>query len=456
MPAPSLVTQTTYAELLERCAATAFSDAFPEDGTFVAKTVSGRRYWYFQVRGDDGRKQRYVGPESNELLERIESHKQARDDERERRAIVNALVRSLGLPSPIPQIGEIVKALARAGTFRLRGVLVGTVAYQTYSAMLGAKLPGSLLQTTDIDIAQFTSVSIAIGDHTPPMIEILKEVDRTFREVPNISSNELQTTYVGKGQLRVEFLTPNEGPDDDEPQELPALQTAAQRLRFLDFLIHSPAQAVLLHGAGTLVTVPTPERYAVHKLIIAPRRPAGVSKRDKDIHQAQALITILLEKRPHELKDVWEEAYARGKRWRLFLLRGTALLEMGIRDPLLKLLGRTRNILPGMDLTFESPAPRYDSRRDVVVSVGKSLGEPVECAVSRETLEDYFETNELSNAGRVASFMRNRSKIEGLLRTKYLSSPVEEPGAVLLKTLDVEELAQAAGTKMGSDHPRPR
>src|ERR1700751_3831433 len=115
MPAPSLVTQTTYAELLERCAATAFSDAFPEDGTFVAKTVSGRRYWYFQVRGDDGRKQRYVGPESNELLERIESHKRARDDERERRAIVNALVRSLGLPSPIPQIGEIVKALARAG-----------------------------------------------------------------------------------------------------------------------------------------------------------------------------------------------------------------------------------------------------------------------------------------------------------------------------------------------------
>jgi hypothetical protein len=43
MPAPSLVVQTTYAELLERCAAAAFGESFPDDGTFTPKTIKGRK-----------------------------------------------------------------------------------------------------------------------------------------------------------------------------------------------------------------------------------------------------------------------------------------------------------------------------------------------------------------------------------------------------------------------------
>ena len=140
MSAPALVMQTTYAELLQRCAATAFSDAFPEDGTFISKTIKGKRYWYFQQSSDDGRAQKYVGPETPELLEQISNHKIARDDERERRTLVATLVRAYGLPRPIPEFGNIIEALAKAGVFRLLGVLVGTAAYQTYSAMLGAKL----------------------------------------------------------------------------------------------------------------------------------------------------------------------------------------------------------------------------------------------------------------------------------------------------------------------------
>jgi hypothetical protein len=71
--------QTTYAELLQRCAATAFSDAFPEDGTFIPKTIKGKRYWYFQQSSDDGRAQKYVGPETPQLLEQISNHKIAAD-----------------------------------------------------------------------------------------------------------------------------------------------------------------------------------------------------------------------------------------------------------------------------------------------------------------------------------------------------------------------------------------
>ncbi len=443
MAAPSLVIQTTYAELLERSAATAFGDAFPEDGTFTSKTINGKRYWYFQLGTAEGRVQRYAGPETPELLERIAEHKRLRDDERERRSLVSTLIRSFGLPSPIPEIGEIIAALAKAGVFRLRSVLIGTVAYQTYSASLGLRLPGSLQQTNDVDIAQFTSVSVTIGDQTPPMLEVLRSVDKTFREIPHTSDCRRSASYQAKGGLRVDFLTPNEGPDTDEPQRLPALRTDAQSLRFLDFLIYEPAPAVVLHGAGIYVHVPAPERYAVHKLIVALHRPAGLAKKDKDLQQAGTLLEALARKRPTELRLAWEEAYERGPKWRKFLLGGMSQLKPGPRDLTLRILGRPRQILPGIDLTFNSPPARYDSKRDVVVFTGQSSGNTVECGVSREALEDYFGANNLDKEGRLEAFRKNRSKIEQLLRAKYLSEPVEEPETVLLKTEDVEKLRKA-------------
>jgi hypothetical protein len=447
MPAPLLVIQTTYAELLERCAAAAFGDAFPEDGTFTSKTINARRYWYFQVRTAEGRAQRYVGPESPELLERIGHHREARDDARERRALVSTLVRSFGLPPPIPQIGDTIAALARVGIFRLRTVLVGTVAYQTYSTMLGIRLPGALLQTNDVDIAQFANVSIAMGDQTPPMLEVLRAVDKTFREIPHTSARRWVTSYTAKGGPRVDFVTPNEGPDTDDPQSLPALQTNAQPLRFLDFLIHEPVPAVILHGPGIYIHVPAPERYAVHKLILAQRRSPAVAKRDKDLHQAAALIEALAQKRPEELKLAWEEAHERGSKWRKLLLNGMGRLDSHARDLALKVLSRPREILPGIDLIFNNPTARYDSGRDVVTFAGEALGSPVACNVSRETLEDHFDADNLDKNGRLEAFLKNRSKIEQLMRTKYLSWPVDAPETVLLKTMDVEKLLQATSNQ---------
>src|ERR1700752_1384583 len=126
MAPPKLVLQPTYAELVDRSANAAFNEAFAEEGSFTSKTVKGRKYWYFQSGTRESRTQRYVGPETLELLERIEHHKEVRDDARERRALVSTLVRSFGLPRPIPEIGNVLNALANAGVFRLRAVLVGT------------------------------------------------------------------------------------------------------------------------------------------------------------------------------------------------------------------------------------------------------------------------------------------------------------------------------------------
>ena len=439
MATPTLVLQTTYAELVDRCATAAFDASFSGNGAFTPKIVNGRRYWYFQSTTDGVRSQRYVGPETPDLLKQIEEHKAALDDERERRSLVSTLVRSFGMPQPIPEIGATVEALAKAGVFRLRGVLVGTVAYQTYSAILGQKLPSAILQTGDIDIAQFGNVSVAVEDKTPPVLEILKEADNTFRPLLTIHKGHV-TSYTAKNGLRVDFLTPNEGPDTNEPQPLPAFQTDAQPLRFLNYLIYDSIPAVLLYGAGIYVTVPSPQRYAIHKLIISRRRSEGTGKREKDIHQVEGLFSLLWQKRSYELKSAWEEAYSKGNEWRRLLVEGLSELSPHPRDGLLKIIDHRRSFVTGLDLTFNSAPPFYDFSRDVITFEGKTNGGIIKCAISREALADHFGANNTDQKGRIEIFNRNRSAIEILARKKYLIFPIEEPGSVLIKTSDVEAL----------------
>ena len=75
--------------------------------------------------------------------------------------------------------------------------------------MLGIRLSSSLLQTADVDIAQARDVSVAVKDSTPPVIDILRKVDRSFRDVPNASNSRRSTSYVDKDGIGVDFLTPH-------------------------------------------------------------------------------------------------------------------------------------------------------------------------------------------------------------------------------------------------------
>lgn len=450
-----LTLQTVYADLLDRCASAAFSRAFAEDGVFTPKAVRGRRYWYFQVTQEDGtRKQRYVGPETPELLERIKSHKEARTEQRDRRALVSTLVRSARLPPPEAPIGQIVEALAEAGVFRLRGVLVGTVAYQTYSAMLGIHLSAAAVRTSDVDIAQFRHVSVAVEERVTTILDTLKKVDASFRAIPHMYDQRSVTSYVARTGMRVDFLTPNRGPDTDAPAPLPALGTDAQQLRFLDFLIRDPEPAVLLYGEGIYVLVPSPERYAVHKLIVARRRNLGAVKTDKDLQQAEALLDALARKRPHELRAVWREAFDRGRKWQRLIGEGLGLIDANVRDRTLQTVGASRSVVPGLDLEFSAPRVQYDLDRDVVTFSGEAGGGLVHCAVSGEALEDHFGADGVDQDGRLKIFRAHRSVFEKMARTKYVAWPVDAVGSVLITTEDVDKLRQEEPS--GSDKREKR
>jgi hypothetical protein len=118
--------------------------------------------------------------------------------------------------------------------------------------------------------------------------------------------------------IEVELLTPMIGRERRRPIEIPTLGVAATPLRFLDYLIEDTQPGVVLGGAGVLVNVPRPGRFALHKLVVASRRgdrSSAHGKAPKDRAQASALLRLLIEDLPGEVTLAWKALGRRGKAW---------------------------------------------------------------------------------------------------------------------------------------------
>jgi hypothetical protein len=165
------------------------------------------------------------------------------------------------------------------------------------------------LRTQDVDIAQDRAIGIALSREAGSVNVERSLVDSGlgFFPVPAFDPKQPSTSFKIRGrELRVDFLTPLVGRESEEPVFLPALGVAAHPLRFLDYLIENPAQAVVIGGAGILVNVPDPARFAFHKLWISERRPVSEqTKAAKDRRQAGDLLEILLEDRLGDLESAW-------------------------------------------------------------------------------------------------------------------------------------------------------
>ncbi len=338
-----LVIQTSYAELLDQLRLATASD-FPEGSTFRKRTISGKNYWYVQEpTTPQGRPpERYLGVDTPERRTAIDSAMSAKAHADTRKAIRRSLS-GAGLPEPDGLTGAVIEALADTGVFRLRGVIVGTIAFQTYAGLLGVKLPSVAIRTGDVDLAQDYGVSVALNDSLDvSLIDVLKTVDAAFAPVPSLAGPNIATTYARPGGYRVDVLTTNRGPDRDAPVNLPSLRSDALPLRFLDFLLRDTVEAAILTRFGALVNVPSPERYAVHKLIVSTmRKDSGESavKSDKDIIQAGLLVEALVAKRRQDdLIAALNEAAARGPAWQERLSQGAARLGNESREIIQTLL----------------------------------------------------------------------------------------------------------------------
>ena len=298
-------------------------------GTPRLEQRHGKSYWYDMYRvGSDVRK-RYLGEDTPEMADRIARHhdlKQSRDIRATDRTRLIRVLRAEGAQTVDPSTGSLLAAMAQTGVFRLGGTIVGTNAFRLYECELGIRIRQTeIMQTGDLDIAQFERLSIALGDTVEtPLNDGFAALD--FAPIPSLNHRSVWRWRQTKSNTLVEFLTPSFRPEEDI-RELPALGVAAQSLHFLNYLIAEPIKAAALYRSGVLVQIPRPEAYAVHKLIVADRRKGPDQlKARKDRAQAALLIEALAEDRPDELREAYQDALDRGPQWRAHL--GATLKRM--------------------------------------------------------------------------------------------------------------------------------
>ena len=318
----------------------ALDDALSEvAGRPTPVTVKGRVYWYDKVRVGTKVAQTYLGedgPEMRERLDRLAELKGEAEARRRERTRLVRILRAEGYASLDARTGSLLLAFQRAGIFRLGGTLVGTAAFRHYEAELGVPLGfDRLAQTDDIDIASFERLSVALDDRVSEEPSTILSA-LSFDPVPGIHDRQVWRWRQSSSGTQVEFLTAAFG--DETVKPLPALGVSAQALHYLNYLIAEPIRAVALYRSGVLIQIPPPERYAIHKLIVADRRRDGpdADKSRKDRAQAEFLIAVLAEDRPDELRDAWEDARGRGPNWRKRL------------DATLQRMPRTREVLEGL------------------------------------------------------------------------------------------------------------
>lgn len=296
------------------------SSVSPLKGSATRKVIGGRGYWYDRYRLGSEVVDRYIGEDSAELRARLEREaeiSQARKANERERARLLRVLRAEGYLMADAQTGQVVSAMARAGVFRLGGTLVGTHAFRLYEGELGVRIGfDQAAVTDDIDIASFERLSLALGDQVEePLSEVFAQLK--FDPLPALEPGRVWRWRQTNRTTLVEFLTPSFA-EDEGLRELPALGVSAQSLHFLNYLIAAPIQVPLLYRSGTLVQVPRPERFAIHKLIVADRRRGGPEalKARKDQAQAAFLIEVLSEERPGDLAEAYEQALDNGPAWR--------------------------------------------------------------------------------------------------------------------------------------------
>lgn len=124
----------------------------------------------------------------------------------------------------------------------------------------------------------------------------------------------------------MDLVTPAHG-TSDAPVHVPRFNAAAAPVRYLEYLLDEPQPAAVVDGGGILVNVPSPARFAVHKLLaLQDRSPAFHTKATKDVAQAAHVMDALEELRPGDVALAWRDASARGQRWRRALSKGRTLL----------------------------------------------------------------------------------------------------------------------------------
>jgi hypothetical protein len=320
--------QTLYAELSERLAAYEAARSFSSlRGSFAKKQISGSAYWYFKTsETPSGQREYSVGPDTPTTRSVIEAYQKGRAEVEEVESAIArlcAMLRQGGAMLTDTVSAKVISGLASAGVFQLGAVLVGTHAFIAMGNVLGVRWQSGL-RTEDIDILAPPVLEVAVGQIEADLPATLESLNMGFLPVPGLDSRNPETSFKVRGKtLRVDLLTPARGRRDGAPVRIPRLKASAQPLEFLDYLLESPVAAPIINGGATMVKVPDPARFSLHKLIVSVDRSiATQSKAGKDRQQAAEMIELLMQDRPGDIELAVESINGRPQGWRKKLRDG--------------------------------------------------------------------------------------------------------------------------------------
>jgi hypothetical protein len=331
----TLSAQTAYAQLFDAALGAQHLRSVADlAGSFNAKTIKGKKYWYFQYTEPAGKlHQIYVGPD-NEPVKRLMQRKA----EAGAGAALEPLARSalaLGCAGMLPRHYRVVRRLADYGFFRAGGALIGTHAFLAYGNMLGVRW-GSQERTQDID---FAHAGKAMAVVLPTNVEVdthdaISSLQMGFLPVSGLSGKTGGSYLIpSEPEFRLDFLTPMHR-GRDAPFAHPQLHITLQPLPFMEYSLQGTGQAVLFCAEGAVVVnLPEPARFALHKLLVFGERGAAFrAKANKDLAQAAHLLDFLWEHRRDELAGALSDMVARGKGWQSRLGLGVQALRKAYPD----------------------------------------------------------------------------------------------------------------------------
>lgn len=326
-------TQTAYSTLLQKLENSRF--ALLNNIGLTSKVVNEKTYWYCQYTDISGiRKQRYIGadtPETKAIIDGIALSNATQSAIMTDRKRLVAMIAAGGGNMEKGRPAKIIEKLADAGVFDAGGMLIGSYAFSCYGNLLGVIFDEAMRRTEDMDVAYDRSIEIGfvrdlrvdISDIAPEMVEP-KQIN------PWVPPYEM----IAPDGFKIEFLTSRIGPHDKAPIPVERFGVNAHPLEFLDYLIKDDVEAVVLYGAGILVNVPDPARFAIHKLAVSQFRPASrPEKARKDLLQATVLIEYFLDENPGALILAADDAKQRSDILYSFIEKGlTSMKDRGIAD----------------------------------------------------------------------------------------------------------------------------
>ena len=269
----------------------------------VRENATGTRFYVRQYRDHEGTKrdQYIAGPEGAPEARRIAEEWRGRVEEARELLVQVRLLAREGYSLIGPKHFAAVAALANGGLFRAGGVLVGTHAFEVIVNRMGIR--ASAFPTEDVDLARPGKLAF----DTPleeGLLGLLRTSGIDFVAVPPLGRKQPSTSYKERGRSRFTFdlLVPASG-DEVGTRAVPEMDAHATALPYLQYLVRETQTGTALSNHGVAaVRIPLPERFALHKLIVAELRTGRPEKSAKDLRQAGALIAALGEIQPGALE----------------------------------------------------------------------------------------------------------------------------------------------------------